>query len=457
MNSEILKAFSKDNMVALILAQAVQIEAQVVQIGVLTARIAELETRLDAPRKTPNNSSTPPSKGQKPNRPERPKKPRRGRPGITRALAAHPDRVIEAMLDACPHCEHALGPADQPDVHAYDHIDLPPIRPVVTRINRHRGVCPCCRKRVAAPAPEGFQPGSPFGPGLCALIIHLHVTQAIGFKRLVCLLSEVFGLTLSEGAIANILARAEAPLLAAAAPIAAAVRESPVVGSDETSARVRGKTWWQWVLLGSTAICHVIADTRAASVVTTFLNGAQPDVWVADRYGGQLGHGATRQMCLAHLLRDGTYASEDGDGGFAPGFRLLLLQAMAIGKRRAGLKDSTLAQYRAGLERRLDRLLSGPMPQRPAARRLFRAMRRDRDDLFRFVTRRDVPYTNNACKRALRPSVIFRKVTGGFRAEWGAKVYAAAASVIATGRLHGRTAFAALRAALAGEAVMQTA
>ena len=457
MNSEILEALSKDDLVALILTQQVQIEAQAVQIGALKARLAELEARLNTPRKTPDNSSTPPSQSRKPNRPERPKKPRRGRPGVTRALAAHPDRVIEATLATCPHCEHALGPADQPYVHAYDHIDLPPISPVVTRINRHRGVCPCCRKRVATPAPEGFQPGSPFGPGLCALIIHLHVTQAIGFERLVCLLSEVFGLTLSEGTIANILARAETPLLAAAAPIAAAVRESPVVGSDETSARVRGKTWWHWVLLGSTAICHVIADTRAAAVVTTFLNGAQPDVWVADRYGGQLGHGAARQMCLAHLLRDAAYASEDGDGGFAPGFRLLLLQAMAIGKRRAGLKDSTLAQYHAGLERRLDRLLSGPMPQRPAARRLFRAMRRDRDDLFRFIIRRNVPYTNNACERALRPSVIFRKVTGGFRAEWGAKVYAAAASVIATGRLHGRTAFGALQAALAGEAVMQTA
>jgi transposase len=62
-----------------------------------------------------------------------------------------------------------------------------------------------------------------------------------------------------------------------------------------------------------------------------------------------------------------------------------------------------------------------------------------------------VPYTNNACERALRPSVIFRKVTGGFRAEWGAKVYAAAASVIATGRLYRLTALAALRAALEGE------
>ena len=447
MDRETLLALSKADLVALVLAQAAQ-------IGTLTARIAALEARLNAPPKTPDNSSTPPSKGQKPNRPDRPKKPRIGRPGVARALAEHPDRIIEATLAACPHCAHALGPADQPDIHAYDHIELPLISPFVTRINRHRGVCPCCRNHVAAPPPEGFDPGSPFGPGLCALILHLHVTQAIGFERLARLLAEVFGLTISEGAIANILARAKAPLMAAAAPIAAAVRASAVVGSDETSARVGGKTWWQWVLLSSTAICHVIANTRAASVVTAFMDGARPQVWVADRYGGQLGHGEVRQMCLAHLLRDATYAIEEGDTGFAPGFRFLLLRAVAIGKRRDTLKDSTLAQYHADLERRLDRLLAGAMPDQPAARRLVRAMRRDRADRFRFITRRDVPYTNNACERALRPSVIFRKVTGGFRAESGAAVYAAAATVIATGRLHGITALAALRAALAGQAVI---
>jgi transposase len=182
-------------------------------------------------------------------------------------------------LATCPHCAHALDAADQSDTHPYDHIDLPPISPTITRINRHRGVCPCCRRRIAAPAPEGFEPGSPFGPGLCALIVHLHVTQAIGFERLARLLAEVFGLTISEGAIGNILARAKTPLLAATAPIAAAVRSSSVVGSDETSARVAGKTWLQWVLLGSTAIYHVIADTRAASVVTTLLDGARPQVW----------------------------------------------------------------------------------------------------------------------------------------------------------------------------------
>ena len=450
MNREALLALSKEDLVALVLAQHAQIAA-------LTARITELEARFGSPPKTPDNSSLPPSKGQKPNLSDRPKKPRPGHPGVARALAEHPDRIIVARLASCPHCSHALGPADLPDVHAYDHIEVPPIHPVVTRINRHRGVCPCCHRRITAPAPEGFEPGSPFGPGLCALIIHLHVTQAIGFERLARLLAEAFGVSISEGAIANILARAEAPLLAAAVPIAAAVRASPVVGSDETSARVGGKTWWQWVLLSSTAICHLIADTRAATVVTTFMAGARPQVWVADRYAGQLGHGAVRQMCQAHLLRDAKYAIEEGCTVFAPGFRLLLLRAVAIGKRRDQLKDSTLAQYRADLDKRLDRLLSGPEPKpKPkAARRLFRAMRRDRADLFRFVTRRDVPYTNNACERALRPSVIFRKVTNCFRAEWGAKVYAAAASVIATGRLYGLTALAAIRAALAGVAIIQ--
>lgn len=445
-----LLALSRDDLIALVELQAQQIVA-------LTARVNDLEAKLAAPKKTPDNSSQPPSKGEKPNLPDTgKKKPRSGRPGVTRTLAEHPDKIIEATLDACPHCDHALAPSDMSEPHAYDHVDLPPIRPIVTRIHCHRGICPCCRKHVSAPAPKGFEPGSPFGPGIEAVIIHLHITQAVSFERLSKLMLELFGLSISEGAIANILKRAQTPLVAAAEIIAAAVRASPVVGSDETSARVRGKTWWQWVLLSTTAIYHVIADTRAASVVTEFLDGARPEIWVADRYGGQLGHGAVRQLCLAHLLRDANYAIEAGDTAFAPGFRLLLLRAMAIGKRRPTLKDSTLAQYRAQLDRQLDRLLSGPEPKLDAARRLYRAMRRDRDDLFRFVTRRDVPYTNNACERALRPSVIFRKVTNCFRAEWGAKVYAAAASVIATGRLHGLSALEALRAALAGVPIMRS-
>jgi transposase len=445
---------STDELIVLVLAQAAQIEAQSARIEELTRRVAELEAMLGGPPKTPDNSSVPPSQARKPNRAERrAANKRKGRPGVFRALAPNPDRIIESVVERCPHCEHTLTPADQSGFHAYDHIELPPLHPVITRIHRHRGVCPSCRRGFSAPPPTGMPPGSPFGPDLTALILHLHVTQAIGFERLVRLLDEVFGIGISEGAIANILARAGAPLTAAAETTATEVRNSKVVASDETSARVEGKNWWQWVLLSSTAVHHLIADSRSAAVLTDFLGETKPDVWVADRYAAQAGHGKERQLCLAHLLRDAQYAIDAGDTGFAPGFYKLLQRAVGIGRRRPELKDTTLAQYRADLDRGLDRLLATD-PTTEAGHKLARGIRKCRGDLFVFVTRRDVPATNNDCERALRPSVIFRKVTGGFRSQWGARTYADALSVIATGRLHRHSALQALRDALAGRPIL---
>lgn len=442
-----LANLSKEELTALVLAQTAQ-------IAELTRRVAELEAKLGQPPKTPDNSSVPPSQGRKPNRAaRRAAKKRTGRPGVFRALAPHPDRIVETIARRCPHCEHALTAADQLGFHAYDHVELPPIRPVITRIHRHRGTCPHCRRGFSAPPPVGMLPGSPFGPGLVALIVHLHITQAIGFERLARLLDEVFGLRISEGAIANLLARAQTPLTTAAQATAAAVRASSVVGSDETSARVKGKNWWQWVMMSSTAVHHLIADSRGAVVLDQFLGDAKPEVWVADRYAAQAGRGSERQLCLAHLLRDAQYAIDAGDTGFAPGFYRLLQRAVGIGRRRAELKNTTLAQYRADLDRRLDRLLAAT-PTVEAGQKLARAIRKCRGDLFVFVTRRDVPATNNDCERALRPSVIFRKVTGGFRSQWGAQTYAAAASVIATGRLRGQSPLQTLQQALAGKPIL---
>src|SRR5260370_30913685 len=186
-----LAKLPKEALIALVLAKAAQVGAQTAQIEELTRRIAELEAKLGGPPKTPDNSSVPPSQARKPNRAERrARKKRKGRPGVFRALAPHPDRIIESVADRCPHCDYALSAADQSGVHAYDHIELPPIRPVITRVHRHRGGCPTCRRGFSAPPPHGMPAGSPFGPDLVALIVHLHVTQAISFERLVRLLDE---------------------------------------------------------------------------------------------------------------------------------------------------------------------------------------------------------------------------------------------------------------------------
>lgn len=103
-----------------------------------------------------------------------------------------------------------------------------------------------------------------------------------------------------------------------------------------------------------------------------------------------------------------------------------------------------LQHYRADLERRLTRLLAVTPIDRHGVRQ-HRRIRRCRQHLFLFVTNRAVPATNNVSERHLRPSVIFRKVTNGFRCEWGAETYAAFRSVVSTAKANGAPVLHVLR------------
>ena len=420
------------------MALLAQLAAAHERIAVQDVRIAALEARLDEltrPPKTPDNSSKPPSRGQKEDRPasasDRP--PRKSRPGVGRSLHPRPDRVIDARLTACPKCEAAFPDASQTPQQVYERIELPPVRPDVTQVRLFGGRCTCCGERVTAEAPPGLEQGSPFGQSIAAMVVYLHYAHAIGMERLVTLMDELFGLSISEGAISNILARSRAPLLDAAAAIEAVVLTSPVVCSDETSVRVKGKNWWEWVFIGTMAVLHVIQPSRGKAVVTALFGAIRPEVWVSDMLGSQRGHGVLWQVCQAHLLRDAKYAIECGDTAFSAPFRQLLLRAIAIGRRREMLKDTTLKQYLYDLDRRLDRIMAA-VPIGEPGRKLRKRMLANRAHLFVFVTNRNVPYTNNISERHLRPSVIFRKVTNGFRCEWGAETYAAFRSVVSTAK-----------------------
>lgn len=450
MTPEALDSLSRRDLIALVVSQGEQ-------LAVLQARVTELEARLGVPPKTPDNSSLPPSSGRKANiRAKSKKRRRKSRPGVTRQLAENPDEVRDVFAEACSRCGREVPPDEQGKVHAYDHIELPRIEPVVTRVHLHGGTCSCCGKRVAAEAPADMPPGSPFGPGIVALVVYLHTRHMISFNRLVEMLRGLFGLEISEGAIANMLARAGKPFAAEAERIEAHVRASPVIASDETSARVLGQNCWQWVFACDIAVSHRIAASRAKAVVTDFLAGARPEVWVSDRYAAQSGHAEAEQVCLPHLLRDTQFAIDAGDQIFAPNFKLLLKRALAIGRRRHKLADATLSAHKRKLIRRLDTLLARE-PDTVAGRKLRNGIERCRDKLFVFVTRRDVPSTNNVSERLLRPSVIFRKVTNGFRSVWGGAVYADICSVIATGALQGLHVLEAIRACLAGRSVLPAA
>jgi transposase len=443
-----LSALSHAEKDTLIVALFAQLASAHERIAAQDARILVLEARLDEltrPPKTPDNSSTPPSQGQKQDRPSPIERPvRKSRPGVGRALHPNPDQRFDAMLAACPKCNAAFPEASQTPQQVYERIELPPIKPHVTQVRLFGGRCACCGEQVNADAPTGLERGSPFGHSIAAMVVYLHYAHAIGMERLALLMDELFSLSISEGAISNILARAREPLLAATATIQAVVRASPVVCSDETSARVKGKNWWEWVFVGTLAVLHIIQPSRGKTVVTALFGDTKPAVWVSDMLGSQRGHGVFWQVCLAHLLRDAAYAIECGDTAFSAPFRLLLLRAIAIGRRREVLKDTTLAQYLYDLDRRLDRIMAA-VPLGEPGRKLRKRIAANRAHLFVFVTNRAVPYTNNVSERHLRPSVVFRKVTNGFRCEWGAETYAAFRSVVSTAKASGTSVLDTIR------------
>jgi transposase len=105
--------------------------------------------------------------------------------------------------DICQHCQADVAAEPQAACEAYDHVEIPPVAPEITRITLFGGICPCCSRKFKAAAPADMAQGSPFGFNLRALVIHLRFTQGIALERLRALLRDVHGLGISEGAILN--------------------------------------------------------------------------------------------------------------------------------------------------------------------------------------------------------------------------------------------------------------
>jgi transposase len=423
--------------------------------------IAELRARIDAltrPGKTPDNSSMPPSKGQKPNRPDKAKRegPRKGslgRKGGGRALTAEPDEVVVSKPARCCRCQHAFSAAEHRLDARYDKIDLPRVRPTVTRVERYAGACSCCGATTLAPVPEGMEPGTPFSVNIVALAMYLRVVHAVSYQRLSRLLLELFGLSISQGALDAAFRRGKLQFDADVAAILARLRRARVIYSDETGVRIDGRGHWNWVFQNAEVVIHVVRRSRGADVVAEVLDGHRPALWVSDLYGAQQGHADSWQVCLAHQLRDCQYAIDAGDAVFAPRMKALLLRAVVLARRHRDLAESTRREYRRRLHRDLDAIMA-LAPAHRDGQRLRKRYAKVRAYLFTFLDHPELAADNNSSERELRPTATYRKVTGGFRSRWGADLFAAVRSVIGTANRRGIDAYQAIRHTLHGQSAL---
>jgi len=324
---------------------------------------------------------------------------------------------------------------------------------------RVRVRCHHCGHHTTGAYPPGFGAHGRFGPRLLGTISLLHEQHHVAYDRLVTVFADVFDLAISEGALVAAVARLGTKLAPAAAQIADAVRAADVVGSDETSVRVDGETWWAWVFQTVQAAVFRIQPRRNADVLLTFLAGARPGVWVSDLLASQLQAPTARyQICLAHQLRDLRYAEQWERGDARQAEREWAAQCAALMRRAIHLRnqqpDASFGEPAfvaavAAIAAEGDALLRQPL-RIGESHNLQTRFLTHRAGLWTFLADPAVPPTNNSSEQALRPLVVHRKVTNGFRAEAAATRYAALRTVAATARRRGQSVYATLLKAAGG-------
>jgi transposase len=304
---ESLRDLSRDELIALVLQLAERLE-----------RLEAEVERLKRPPPTSRNSSQPPSRDtapaggcrcQKPNAPARKRRRHRGAKAghakAERPLTDSPTQTIEARPSACTHCGQDLQAVTPGRTVRRQITELPDIKPVVIETRQHEVTCPACGQAERGRLPLGLEAERQFGPRLEATVTYLQHQQHLSYERTQATMADVFGVTLSEGGQACIVERAGVAAEAVARELQAEVRQSAVVGSDETGARVDGRTWWQWVFVTATAVLHVIRPSRAVDVIEDVMGPARVCTWVCDCWKPQLRAPADRfQLCLAHQIRN---------------------------------------------------------------------------------------------------------------------------------------------------------
>jgi transposase len=448
-----LERLSKQELIDLIKLQAAQLAEFKDAFSKLKADYEALKMKYDSnqkPATSSKNSSQPPSKDQKNNQPKGKSRHRHGPPKghekHDRKFVAQPDEVVDLRVKSCCKCCADLRAEEGRLVKVNQITELPEAKAKVIEVRQYETTCSECGQTQVEALPNGLEMERTFGARLEATVVYYRQEQHMSYQRTQLALLNLQGVEISQGGIDRIMQRVGNKAIQAAIPIAETVRQSAVIHSDETGSRVNGNNWWEWVFCTAKAVLHVIRFNRSEDVIKDVMATSKAEVWESDCYSAQLKAPTQQlQLCMAHQLRNlQAVVDANPTQTWSRAMQMLFRYAIHLYHQRGQLSSDQYEIQAARVERHCDRLLQRDLVP-PEAKRLQRRYLKHREKLFIFLYRSDVDPTNNVAERALRPSVIHRKVTGCFRSEWGAKAYAALASVVDTAELSGIHAFDAIQ------------
>jgi len=406
-----------------------------------------------------------------------------GHPGHTLKMADQPDHTELHRVCVCTRCGRSLADRPADAIEKRQVHDLPPLRLLVTEHQVETKICDCGHRNKAA-FPEDVNAPVQYGKRIKSAAICLKGYQTIPYERGCELLGDLFGCTLCQGTLANIIAQADGLAADPVERIREQVTQASLAHFDETGTRVEGKLWWLHSASTSKATCYDIHRKRgreafdANGILPAFRGRAIHDFWRP-----YLRYSCLHGLCNAHHLRELIFVHEQHQQGWAGRMIECLLDikaAVDAAKHRAGssarterpgrLAPKQIKAFEARYQQILDEgyaqnPLQPPAPdakkkrgrrKKTTPRNLLERLDEHRAEALAFMYDLSVPFDNNQAERDLRMMKVQQKISGTFRTEDGAKSFCRIRSYISTARKNAIGAFEALTRLFEGNPFVPT-
>jgi len=316
-------------------------------------------------------------------------------------------------------------------------------------------------RRVVAAFPQHVKVKAQYACGVKIHSVYMSSFQLLPYKRIEEHFADQFGIPLSAGSIYNFNKEVYEMLAPFEDWVTTALPKARLLHADETGINIGGKRKWLHVVCSATLTLLMPHDKRGGEAVAAM--GVLPD------YRGTLVHDhwkpyyqlpCRHALCNAHHLRELERAWEQDGQQWAQQTRALLLEInQAVDTAGGRLNTPRAEDFRKRYRQLLhDAQTQCPPPEesqrkkgqrgrlkRSKSRNLLERLIRYEDDVLRFMVEPEVPFTNNQGERDLRMVKVQQKISGCFRCEQGARIFARIRSYLSTCQKNGVSSEQALR------------
>lgn len=430
------------------------------QLTLRDDKITELQARLNKDSQT---SSKPPSTDGLKKRTVSLRKPglnkagaQDNHPGHTLRMVETPDIIVQHAVQGTCSCGKCLSEAKR-RVERRQVVDIK----IVREVTEHQvEIAECeCGEQWEADCP--YSAPVQYGRSIQAALVYLREQQHLSFDRVQQTCTDLLGFTPADGTTTSAIEKCVVLLEPTASNIKTGIEQSPVQNNDESGLRVEGSNHWVHVASTPSLTYLFVHKKRGRKAIEELgtLNGYQ-GISVHDRYATYFVFDCLHALCNQHLLRDLKHLSDNLQLSWAADMAQLLLQAHEIKQDWKGavppklIEEISLA-YDEELAKAQMQIL--PLPkdsqQAKASIKIIKVFKERKDQVLLFLSRPQVPFTNNQAEQDIRMVKLRQKISGGFRTLDGARNMCSIRGFISTCRKQGLNIFQALQDILSNKPV----